>query len=139
MKVINIDMPYDWEGIDSENDNIDVFVDTDDGYRYVLSLATPKYIQFRMDKQKKDIFGPGYPIILVNKLTPEIIEQAVQAFAEEAGGYWLKVYHFGGLYGVIDESIFDQLKAKRIKERRELDEFFDEPNEFDEFFDELNE
>ena len=22
MKVINIDMPYDWEGIDSENDNM---------------------------------------------------------------------------------------------------------------------
>lgn len=30
--------------------------------------------------------------------------------------YWLKVYDFGGSYGTIDESIFDELKAKHIEE-----------------------
>jgi hypothetical protein len=126
MKVINIRIPYDLESIDIENDEIDVFVDTDEPYTYVLSVATPKHIQFRMDEQKKDIFGPGYPLIFVNKLTPEIIEQAVKAFAEDDCGYWLKVYHFGGCQGDIDESIFDPLKADHIKE---LNELFDESNE----------
>jgi len=129
MRVMNIRMPYDWADVDIENDNIEVFVDTDDDYTYVLSVATPKNIQFLMDKEKKDILGPGYPFIFVNKLTREIVEQAVTSFAEEAGGYWLKVYHFGGVYGVIDESIFNQLKAEHLEEERELDESFDELNE----------
>ena len=110
MKVINIRIPYDLESIDIENDEIDVFVDTEDGYSYVLSMATPKYIQSRMDYEKKNFYGPGYPLIVVNKLTPEIFEQAVKGFAEEEkedGGYWLKVHHFGGWHGAIDESIFD--------------------------------
>ena len=113
MKVINIEFYYDWEDVDIENDNIDVFVKTDDGFNYVLSLATPKNIQFLMDKDEIDYEGPGYPCIIVNKLTPEIVEQAIKAFAEKDGGYWLKFYHFGGCRGMIDESIFDQLKEKK--------------------------
>lgn len=31
-------------------------------------------------------YGPGYPFIIVTKLTPEIIEEAVKAFAEKNGG-----------------------------------------------------
>jgi hypothetical protein len=122
MKVINIRIPYDLESIDIENDEIDVSVDTDEPYTYVLSVATPKHIQFRMDEQKKDIFGPGYPLIFVNKLTPEIIEQAVKAFAEESRGYWLKMHHFGGCGGVIDKSIFDQLRAKHNEESVKLNQ-----------------
>ena len=122
MKVINIDIVEDLENMDIENGNIDVFVKTDDGYDYVLSLATPKNIQFLMDKEKMEYYGPGYPFIIVNKLTPEIIEQAVKAFAEKDGGYWLKFYHFGGCGGMIDESIFDQIKAKPAKRREKLDE-----------------
>jgi hypothetical protein len=110
------------DAIDIENDNMDVSVETDDGYTYTLSFATPKHLQFLMDKEKMDYYGPGYPFIVVNKLTPEIIEQAVKAFAENnSRGYWLKVYHFGGWAGAIDESIFDQLKAEDIKEQREFD------------------
>jgi hypothetical protein len=142
MKVVNIDMIHDWKDIDMENDNIDVWVYTDDGYSYSLSLATPKNLQFLMEKEKMDYDGPGYPFILVNKLTPEIIEQAVKAFAEEDGGYWLKVYHFAGSIGIIDESTFDQLKAKRIERRKELDRLDNLPDitnsdelELDEFND----
>ena len=116
IKVIKIRIPYDLKFIDSENDSIDVFIDADDGYTYTLSLATPKNIQFLMDTRKMNYYGPGYPFIFVNKLTPESIERTIQAFAEEDGGYWLKFYHFGGCGGVIDKSIFDQLKAKHIEE-----------------------
>jgi hypothetical protein len=120
MKVVNIRISDDWKGIDIENDNIDVCVDTEDGYTYTLNFTTPKNLQFLMEKEKMDYYGPDYPFIVVNKLTPEIIEQAVKAFAEEAEGYWLKVYHFGGPNGIIGENLFDQLKAKHIKEEREF-------------------
>jgi hypothetical protein len=117
MKVLDICILDDLKEINIESYNIDVFVQIDDGYTYKLSFATPKYLEFYMDKEKMDYYEPGPPFIIVNKLTPEIIEQAIKAFAKEAGGYWLKVYHFAGWSGAIDESIFDQLKAKQIEEQ----------------------
>ena len=42
MKIIDIDCPYDWEDIDPENHNIDVFVKTDDGSNYNLPFTTPR-------------------------------------------------------------------------------------------------
>lgn len=119
MEIKNIDIPYDLEAIDIENDNVDVFVETDDGYTYIRSFATPKHLQFLMDKEKMDYEEPGYPFIIVNKLTKEIIEQAIKAFAQEADRYWLKIYHFAGQAGAIDESIFDQIKAKRLQKLKE--------------------
>lgn len=83
MKVINIRIPYNLEETTIENENVDVFVDTDEGYTYNLSFATTRHIQFLMDKEREEYFGPSYPFIIVNKLTREIIEQAVKAFAEE--------------------------------------------------------
>ena len=123
MKVININILDDLEEIDIENDNVDVSIDTDDGYTYTLSFATSKHLQFLMNKEKIAYYGPGYPFIIVNKLTPTIIEETVKAFAEKDGGYWLKVHHFGGWHGAIDESIFDQLETKYINERKESDTF----------------
>ena len=124
MKVINIEIYYNWEDIDIENGNIDAYITADDGYEYVLNFATPKHLQVSMDYEKWEYYQGGYPLIIVNKLTREIVEQAVKSFAEKAGGYWLKFYHFGALQtGEIDESIFDQLKAKPAKRREKLDEF----------------
>ena len=120
---MNIFILDDLKEIDIENDNIDVSVETDEGDVYTVSLATPKHLQFLISKDKLGYTKPGYPFILVNKLTPEIIEQAVKAFAEEDAGYWLKIYYFGGWQGAIDESIFDQLKAEHISKQREFDKF----------------
>ena len=39
-----------------------------------------------MEKEKINYCGTGYLFILVNKLSPEMIEEGVKAFAEEAGG-----------------------------------------------------
>ena len=122
MKVIDICILDDLKEIDIENDNIDVSIEIDDGNIYWLSFATPNHLQFLMDKEKKEIVEPFCPFIIVNKLTPEIIEQAVKAFAEKNNGYWLKTYHFAGWQGAIDESIFDQLKAKQTKRLKDVDE-----------------
>ena len=73
-----------------------------------------------MDVTNKEYYGVGCPNIVVNRLTPEIVEQTVNAFAEEDGGYWLKVYTFAGS-SALDESIFDQIKAKELEKQKELD------------------
>jgi len=71
-----------------------------------------------MDNERLEYYGSGYPLIIVNKLTQEIVEQTVKSFAEKAGGYWLKFYHFGGFMGYIDDILFDQLKAKQVERRK---------------------
>jgi len=63
-----------------------------------------------------DYCRPSYPFNFVTKLIPEIIEQTVKDLAEEEA-YWLKVYHFVGSSEMIDESRFDQLKAKHSTEK----------------------
>ncbi len=91
MKIINIHILTDLEDIDIENGNVDVSVKANDGYTYTLSVATPKNIQFLMDKENMNYYEPGHPFIFVNKLTSKIIEQAVKAFAEKDRGVLVKV------------------------------------------------
>lgn len=128
MKIINISIPDDLEESTIENENVDVFVETDDGYTYTVSVATPKHLQFLMDKEKMNYYGPGYPFIFVSKLTPENIEQAAKVCAENEldVGFRLKIYHFAGWRGAIDENIFDRLKAEQIERRKESDELDDD-------------
>ncbi len=82
--IISIHIQTDWEDIDIENDIVDVSVKTNKGY-YALNLATPKHIKRVMDNEETNYYGPCFPFIIVNRLTPEIIEQAVEAFAEDGG------------------------------------------------------
>lgn len=83
----------DWDDIHMKDTEIDVFVRSKDNYNYVLTVGTPKYIEYFMENENKDYFTPGYPLIFVKSLTKENVEQAVKAFAEENDGYWLKVYN----------------------------------------------
>lgn len=97
--------------VDIENGNIDVFVELEDGYTHTVVVATPKNIEFLMNKEKMQFFEPGHPFILVQKLTNEIIEQAIKA-------YWLKFYHFAGK---IDIAVFNKLQAEHTEYLKELD------------------
>ncbi len=101
---------------DIENDNIDVFVELEDGYVYTLVVATAKNIETIMDQEKLNYFSTGHPFIIVKELTEEIIEEAVKAYAEENDGYWLKWYNF---VGKIDKTVFDELQAKHMKKLRD--------------------
>jgi hypothetical protein len=118
--VVNIRFPTYLEDItDIENDNIDVFVELGDGYTYIVTVGTAKNIESMMDQEKINYFEPGYPFIIVKKLTKDIIEETLKAYAEEYDGYWLKFYHFAGQ---INKTVFDQLQAEDIKESQESDE-----------------
>ena len=119
MLVTSISFPSCLEDImDIEDDNIDVFVELEDGYTCTVVVATAKNLVSLMDKERMNYFEPGHPFIIVKKLTEEIIEEAVRAYAED-DAYWLKFYHFGGK---VDIAVFNQLQAEHIDYLKELDE-----------------
>jgi len=58
-------------------------------------------------------------LIIVQKLTKEIIQEAIKAYIDDKpDGYWLKLYHFAP---DIDIAVFNQLQAQEIKESVEFD------------------
>ena len=119
MLIKSISFPTYLEDItDIENSNIDVFVELEDGYTYTVVVATAKNIESLMDKEKMNYFEPGYPFIIVKKLTKEIISEAIEAYASDEA-YWLKLYHFAG---EIDTAVFNQLQAEHMEYLKELDE-----------------
>lgn len=118
---------------DIENDSIDVCVDSEDGYTFTVSIATIKYLLRKMDEEKSNFSNPADLVIIVRKLTPEIITEALEAYAED-DAFWLKLHQFASS---IDISVFDELQAKHVKESIEfnllcgLDDLEDEINKLD--------
>jgi hypothetical protein len=82
-------------------------------------VGTAKNLESLIQKENKSFFGPSHPFIIVKKITKEIIEETIQAYAEEYDGYWLKLYHFASK---IDMSVFDKLQAQHEEHLKELDE-----------------
>ena len=118
MLIKSISFPTYLEDItDIENSNIDVFVELEDGYTYTVVVATAKNIESLMDKEKRNYFEPGYPFIIVKKLTKEIISKYTKAYALDEA-YWLKLYHFTEK---VDTAVFNQLQAEHIEYLKELD------------------
>ena len=105
---------------DIENYNLDVFVELENGYTYTVVIATAKNLVSLMDKQKTNFLEPGDPFIIVKKLTKEIIEKAVKAYAEN-DAYWLKFYHFAG---EVHTDVFNRLQAEHTKYLKKLDELY---------------
>ncbi len=119
MLIKSISFPTYLEDItDIENSNIDVFVELEDAYTYTVVVATAKNIESLMDKDKMNYFEPGFPFIIVKKLTKEIITEAIEAYASD-DSYWLRLYHFAGK---IDTAVFNKLQAEHREYLKELDE-----------------
>ena len=119
MLIKSISFPTYLEDItDIENSNIDVFVELEDDSTHTVVVATPKNIEFLMNKEKMEFFEPGHPFILVHKLTKQIITKAIKAYASD-DAYWLKLYHFAGK---IDTAVFNKLQAEHTEYLKELDE-----------------
>ena len=102
---------------DIENDSIDVCLESEDGYTFTVSIATTKNLLQRMDQEKSNFSRPSELVIVVRKLTKEIITEALEAYAED-DAFWLKLHQFAS---DIDISVFDQLQAKHIKESTEFE------------------
>ena len=103
---------------DVTNDNIDVFVENEDGYTYTISVCTPQDFLEEMKQEKTNFVRPGGTImIVVKKLTEDIVTEAIQAYAEN-DGYWLKLHQFAASIGI---STLNQLEAEHRKEQQEFD------------------
>lgn len=100
MLVKKIIFPTPLESVeDIENDNIDVFVELDDGYTYTVVVATYKNIAALMESTNGEFLEAGSPFIIVKKLTKEIIESAINSYAED-DAYWLKLYHLASEFDI---------------------------------------
>lgn len=124
MKVKQMNFPPNWKDkADSEQENVEIFVTLENDYTYRVRVATPKNLEVLMEKEQINYVEPSHLFIVVTELTKDIIEETIQAYAEENEGYWLKSNHFAG---DIDTSVFHQLQAADIEDRKELDEFIDQ-------------
>ena len=104
---------------DVYNSNIEVFVTLQDGFPLTIVVGTPKNLQYLMEKDKVNFYGPGLPWIIVQKLTKEIIQEAIKAYMDDKPeGYWLKLYHFAT---DIDIAVFDQLQAEEVEQSKKYD------------------
>ena len=96
------------EIIDLELDCLDVIVESESGYTYVVVFTTPVYLADEMAQENINYIKPQSPIIIVKKLTKQIIEEALLAYADN-DAYWLKLCPFGDL---IDISVLNQLQEE---------------------------
>ena len=78
-----------------------------------------------MENEKSDFLSPGDPIVIVKKMTKEVIEQAIKAYAED-DAYCLKFYS-----AELDTKTLDILKDRSIARDKLLDDLLDQGQSID--------
>ncbi len=100
MKIVSIIFPIYFDEIeDIENDNIDVFVELEDGMTYTMVVTTPKNYYWYMDKEGLDYIPAAPPDIIVRRLTKDTIRKAIENYLDE-NAYWLKLYFLAGEFNI---------------------------------------
>ena len=126
MKVESITFLSDLKDVkDIFDDNIDVSVNLENGRNYVLVVGTPKNLLRLMENEKSDFLSPGDPIVIVKKMTKEVIEQAIRAYAED-DAYCLKFYS-----AELDTKTLDVLKNRSIAREKFLDHLIEKGESID--------
>ena len=126
MKIESITFLSDLKDVkDIFDDNIDVSVDLENGRNYVLVVGTPKNLLRLMENEKSDFLSPGDPIVIVKKITKEVIEEAIQAYAED-DAYCLKFYS-----AELDTKTLDVLKDRSIARDKLLDDLIEKGQSID--------
>jgi hypothetical protein len=62
---------------------MDVGVKLKDGDESGVVGAAPKNLLALMDHERSNFLSPGDPMIIVRKMTQEVIEEALRAYAED--------------------------------------------------------
>ena len=97
MKIRKITYPTPLSDVtDVFNDNIDVFVETQEGVHLTMTVCTPLFYLSYMEKEGIDYVPAAPPDIIVKKLTHDNILRAIENFCEDEG-YWLKAYFLLGM------------------------------------------
>ena len=110
---------------DIYDDNIDVLVKSTDGKKYVVVVATQKNLLTLMRNEQNEFLSPGDPMIIVSKLNRQIIESAIQAYAEN-NGYYLKFYAAN-----LDVKTLDVLKDREIARDKLIDDLLEKHESID--------
>ena len=87
----SITYPTSLETVDAENDNVDVCLHMDDGTEYAFVISTPENLKTIMKKEGIPYYPPGYPFLIVEKITKENIELLIEKLVDE-GELFLRVY-----------------------------------------------
>ena len=126
MRIESINFLGPIEDIDDIFDyNMDVSVNLENGQNYVVVVGTPKNLLRLMENEKSDFLSPGDPIVIVKKMTKEVIEQAIKAYAED-DAYCLKFYS-----AELDTKTLDILKDRSIARDKLLDDLLDQGQSID--------
>ena len=126
MRIESINFLSSIEDIDDIFDyNMDVSVNLENGQNYVVVVGTSKNLLRLMANEKSDFLSPGDPIIIVKKMTKEIIEEAIQAYAED-DAYCLKFYS-----AELDSKTLDVLKDRSIARDKLLDDLLEKGESID--------
>ena len=126
MKVESISFLSTLEDIDDIFDsNMDVAVKLDDGRTYVVVVGTPKNLLRLMENEKSDFLSPGDPIVIVKKMTKEVVEKAIQAYAEDQA-YYLKFYS-----AELDVKTLNVLNDRYVARDKLLDELLEKGESID--------
>lgn len=82
------------DSIDIYNDSVDVFINLkNDDFTYYFEFTTPQALISYLERRKKSFVEARFPFLIVQKLTPEIIREAIETFlVEDADGFWFKLY-----------------------------------------------
>ena len=78
-----------------------------------------------MDNEKSDFLSAGDPMIIVKKLTKEVLEKAIQAYAED-DAYYLKFYAAN-----LDVKTLDVLKDRSIARSKFIDHLYEKGESMD--------
>ena len=79
----DIIFPTAFDGINLDNDNMDVLVQTENGKQYTFVVATPDNVKYLMKKDNVPFLKPGLPFLFVEKLTETNIRMVVESLLEE--------------------------------------------------------
>jgi hypothetical protein len=127
MKVESITFLSDLKDVeDIFDDNIDVAVKLDDGHKYIVVVATPKNLLTLMNNEKSNFLSPGDPIIIVKKMTKEVVEEAIKAYADDYDAYYLKFYA-----AELDAKTLNVLKDRYIARDKFLDDLLEKGESID--------
>lgn len=96
MKINKIEFPTPLSEIaDIENDNLDVFIELEDGFSYNVVVSTPKNLIWYMEKENLNYIPAAPPDIIVKSLTENNIIEAIKNYAQD-DAFWLKLYYLSG-------------------------------------------
>ena len=126
MKVESVTFLSDLNEIeDIFDDNTDVFVKLDDGHEYVVVVATQKNLLTLMNRGKSDFLPPVDPMIIVRKMTQEVVEKAIKSYAE-SDAYYLKLYA-----AHLDTKTLNVLKERYVARDKLLDDLLEKGESID--------